>query len=110
MKTRPRNEALDLSVYSMAALDVLEPDLEALIKNLERKAEAAHRKTEPEEIIAGSKSGCASSGQTRGAGSPPAPKHMGQRLAQLTVCEGAGIDGFSNSTLSLKRECSPPHP
>lgn len=40
-KTRSRNEALDLKVYNMAALKILNPNLEALGAKMQRKIEKA---------------------------------------------------------------------
>ncbi len=40
-KTRSRNEALDLKVYNMAALKILNPNLEALGVKMQKKIEKA---------------------------------------------------------------------
>lgn len=47
IKTRPRNEALDLTVYSMAALDILNPNMERIKRFLENQRPADM----PEKII-----------------------------------------------------------
>jgi phage terminase large subunit GpA-like protein len=49
-KTRPRNEALDIRVYSLAALVILQPDWTVLTKKLEQKVyqlKKAEEKPEP---------------------------------------------------------------
>jgi phage terminase large subunit GpA-like protein len=46
-KIRPRNEALDLRVYAMAALDALKPNLAKISESLNARAEELNRKPEP---------------------------------------------------------------
>lgn len=48
-KKRPRNEALDLHVYAMAALDVLKPNFAAIAENLGRRAAAIAKEREEQE-------------------------------------------------------------
>ncbi|MDD5212247.1 MAG: phage terminase large subunit family protein [Sulfuricurvum sp.] len=47
-KTRPRNEALDLNVYALAALAILNPNWSALKANLERKVMVKEEQKEME--------------------------------------------------------------
>lgn len=47
-KVRPRNEALDLRVYAMAALDALKPPMRQIAATLEKRAEEMANKREPQ--------------------------------------------------------------
>jgi phage terminase large subunit GpA-like protein len=49
VKTRPRNEALDLRVLSLAALDVLKPNFPAIAANLEKQVEYVKEQEKPAE-------------------------------------------------------------
>lgn len=48
-KTRPRNEALDLRVYNMAAFNILNPNLNVISRKLKAAEKAAEEPDQPEE-------------------------------------------------------------